>query len=100
MTKKDLIARLANASDLSQAVAKRWLDTLTGLIQDGLLRDRQVNLPGLGRLSVKQRPARVGCNPRSGMKITIPERQAVVFKPSKRLLDQLNTREAEKKTGT
>jgi hypothetical protein len=27
------------------------------------------------------------------MKIAIPERQAVVFKPSKRLLDQLNTRE-------
>jgi len=55
-------------------------------IREGLKKDGLVRLSGFGVFSVKTRAARLARNPRTGEKVRVPEKEAVVFKPSKDLL--------------
>lgn len=47
--------------------------------------DRYI-IQGFGTFKVVKRKARKGVNPRTKQKITIPEKHAVKFKPSKKLI--------------
>ena len=47
----------------------------------------EVTLPGIGKLSVKQSPARIGRNPATGESINIPARNKPHFSAAKALKD-------------
>ncbi|MEZ5872880.1 MAG: integration host factor subunit beta [Nitratireductor sp.] len=62
------------------------LDEITGALANG---DR-VELRGFGAFSVKNRPARLGRNPRTGDKVEVEEKWVPFFKTGKELRERLN----------
>lgn len=85
MTKKELVATIAQYEEIGNSEAIRVLDGLIQAISDGLARDGKVLLPGFGTFTVQRRPARKGHHPGTGEVIDIPEKNVVKFSAGKQL---------------
>ena len=91
MIKSELISKIAEAHNhLSQADVERLLNSVFGEISEALVRGDRVELRGFGAFSVKERGARIGRNPRTGITVEVPEKKVPFFKPGKELRDKLN----------
>ena len=92
MTKSDLIAKLADrfpqlvAKDADFAV-KMILDALSEALATG---DR-IEIRGFGSFSLNYRPPRVGRNPKSGDKVSVPEKWVPHFKAGKELRERVDS---------
>lgn len=81
MTKAQTIAVLAEKTELSKARIGRLLDELAVLAY-AEARNSFV-IPGIGKLVVVDRKARVGRNPATGETIQIPAKRVVKFRAAK-----------------
>lgn len=90
MNKNDLVAAVADASELTKADAAKAVDavfdTITGSLQGG----DDVRLVGFGTFSVVNRKATTGRNPRTGETIQIKASKQPKFKAGKGLKDAVN----------
>ncbi len=87
--------REQTAGSTTKKEAAQILDAIACTLTKALTRadagiDQDVTLPGLGKLKTTTRAARLGCNPRTGEPIQIPERVTVKFAAAKALDDLLN----------
>ncbi|MEY3013099.1 MAG: hypothetical protein RIT45_1834 [Pseudomonadota bacterium] len=95
MTKKELSAKLAKQTGLSQAKALEVVNSLfdtnpgVGIIATELDAGRKVQLPGFGTFATRSSKAREGRNPANGEKITIAARTVPTFKAGKGLKDRV-----------
>ncbi len=91
MTKSDLIARLAErfpqlvAKDADFAV-KMILDAMS----EALAKGDRIGIRGFGSFSLNYRPPRVGRNPKSGDKVSVPEKWVPHFKAGKELRERVD----------
>ena len=91
MTKSDLIARLADrfpqlvAKDADFAV-KMILDAMS----EALTRGDRIEIRGFGSFALSFRPPRVGRNPKSGDKVSVPEKWVPHFKAGKELRERVD----------
>lgn len=92
MTLKELCEKWRYQSDElnSFAQTERALKELCAVIENVLEADGEIPLPGIGKLKVKNVPAKTGRNPQTGKQINIPAKRKVVLAASKALLDKLN----------
>lgn len=90
MTKHDLIDHLATETGLAKASVDDVLKSLGDLAKTYLKRGGEIPLPGIGRLSARQRAGRTGHNPKTGEPVAIPARCVAAFQASKTLKDALN----------
>ncbi|MFD2180156.1 nucleoid-associated protein HU-beta [Veronia pacifica] len=90
MNKSQLVEKIAENADLSKASAGRALDALIDAISDSLKDGDQVALVGFGTFSVRERSARTGRNPQTGVEIDIPAAKVPGFKAGKALKDAVN----------
>ena len=91
MTKSELILRLAERSPhLYHRDVERIVSTIFDEITAALARGDRVELRGFGAFSVKNRPARIGRNPRTGAKVEVTEKFVPFFKTGKEMRDRLN----------
>ncbi|HTP59696.1 MAG TPA: HU family DNA-binding protein [Spirochaetia bacterium] len=77
MNVKSMIAYLAEKNGLSKKRARQLIEDYHLLLQSGILLGQRVPLGKLGRLFLREQPARkarVGVNPSTGQKITIAAR--------------------------
>lgn len=72
---------------LSKADVAAVLDRLGKVAAEQLAGGNEVSLNGLGKLSIKQRAARTGRNPKTGEPIQIAAKTVVNFSASKALRD-------------
>lgn len=88
-------------SELIQAVADKHLripvkdvarviNATLDVIRDELIADREVNLLGFGKFSVKERAARKGRNPRTGEVINLPSTKRPHFQAGKAFKQAVN----------
>jgi DNA-binding protein HU-beta len=81
MTKTQTVAALAEKTGLAKAQVEKVLDELACLAyaeaKDGFV------IPGIGKLVLVQRKARVGRNPATGEAIQIPAKTVVKFRVAK-----------------
>lgn len=89
MTKKELIAKIAEESGHKKADVEQILDSLGSVAAAELLGGGEVPLSGLGKLKAKESKARVGRNPKTGAPVNIPAKTAVKFSLGKELKDAL-----------
>ncbi|MGO9566467.1 MAG: HU family DNA-binding protein [Desulfomonilaceae bacterium] len=87
MTKKELVAKLAEETKVAKKVAGQMLDSLVKTLQDGLKKAEKIRIDGLGSFAVVHRNPRTGTNPRTKAKIKIPATKAPVFRAAKALKD-------------
>ncbi len=91
MNKNDLVAAVAEATDLSKADAGKAVDAVFESITAALKGGDEVRLVGFGTFAVTRRAASEGRNPRTGEKIQIPASNQPKFKAGKGLKDAVNS---------
>ena len=87
MTRTELIEGLATRTGMGKSDVKRFLDALTGLVEDTIRAGGEVPLKGLGKFKVQHRKARVGRNPMTQEEIQIPAKTVAKFTMAKALKD-------------
>ena len=90
MNKNDLVAAVAQATDISKADAANAVDAVLDAITDALKNGDGVQLVGFGNFSVADRAARQGRNPRNGEANQIAASKQPKFKAGKALKDTVN----------
>ena len=90
MNQSELIEKVAQATELNQAVAGQAVKAAVNSILDALVAGEAVRGSGLGIFNVAARPARQGRNPRTGESIEIAAGKAVRFHAGKAVKDALN----------
>ena len=91
MTKSELILRLAERNPhLYERDVERIVATIFDEISSALANGDRVELRGFGAFSVKERDARIGRNPRTGVAVNVPRKFVPFFKAGKDLRNRLN----------
>jgi len=86
----DLIAAVADETELSRTKAAEVVEAVFGVIGKALKDSQEVRLVGFGTFATAKRKAATGRNPRTGEEIDIPASTSVRFKPGKSLKDAVN----------
>lgn len=89
MTKNEMIAAIAEDTEVSKADIGKVLSSLAAHTADSLKRGDAVVLGGIGKLSAVAREAREARNPSTGAMIKVPAKRVVKFKVTKELADHV-----------
>lgn len=81
MTKKDIVMKISNETNLTQIDVKKIVQRTLDSVLEALERGETVELRNFGVFKVKNRRGRIGRNPRTGQEVQVPEKKVVVFKP-------------------
>lgn len=90
MNKSELIAAIAEKSELSKKDATVALEATLESIKDAIKDGEKIQLIGFGNFEPKTNKARQGVNPATKEKIQIKESKSVKFKVGKGFKDLLN----------
>jgi DNA-binding protein HU-beta len=87
LTKSQIAASLAETVGISKKQATLALETIAALAYKNA--KNSFTLPGLGKLVLVNRKARVGRNPATGEQINIPAKRVVKFRVAKAAKDSI-----------
>jgi integration host factor subunit beta len=91
MIKSELVQAIANKNPrLFLRDVENIVNAIFEEITRALAEGNRVELRGFGAFSVKNRPARVGRNPRTGASVEVEEKWVPFFKTGKELRERLN----------
>ena len=90
MNRMELVAAIAEQTELSKKDAEKALKAFTDVITEELKKGEKIQLVGFGTFEVSERAAREGRNPQTGAVMKIPASKAPKFKAGKALKDSVN----------
>ena len=90
MNKTELVAAIAEQTELSKKDAEKALKAYTDIVADELKKGEKVQLVGFGTFEVSERAAREGRNPQTGETMEIKASKTPKFKAGKALKDMMN----------
>ena len=90
MNKTELVAAMAEKTELSKKDAEKALKAFTDVVAEELKKGEKVQLVGFGTFEVAEREAREGRNPRTKETINIPASTVPVFKAGKEFKERVN----------
>ncbi|HZJ95889.1 MAG TPA: HU family DNA-binding protein [Thiopseudomonas sp.] len=90
MRKPELVAAVADKTDISKEQAGQVLNAILDEITAALAENDTVTLIGFGSFSQRHRGARTGRNPQTGEPLEIKASNTVAFKPGKQLREAVN----------
>ena len=90
MNKAELVAAMAEKTELSKKDAEAALKAFTDVVAEELKKGEKIQLVGFGTFEVSERAERTGRNPQSGKEMVIPASKAPKFKAGKALKDMVN----------
>ncbi len=93
MTKADLIDEVSRVLQIPRQEAEAMLAVVLQGIVQALREGDKVEIRGFGSFGTRQRSGRIGRNPKSGQAVAVPPKTIPFFKPSKKLLELLNSKE-------
>ncbi|AFK94352.1 MULTISPECIES: HU family DNA-binding protein [Thermoanaerobacterium] len=80
MNKVELVAKIAEKSELTKKDAEKALNAFVDVVQEALKQGDKVQLVGFGTFEVRERAERKGRNPQTGEEITIAATKVPAFK--------------------
>ncbi len=89
MGKSELFAHFAERFDVKRTQAREFFEELQQLSEAELKRSGEFVLPGMVKLVVQNRQARMGRNPATGEAIQIPAKTVVKARIAKQLKDSV-----------
>ena len=93
MTKSELIEEVARqAPDISKRDVEIIVDTIFRTMTTALARHDRIEIRGFGSFIAKPRRAREGRNPRTGEKVSVPQKWVPFFTCGKELKERVNKR--------
>ena len=90
MNKTELVAAIAEWTELTKKDADQALKAFIDVVGDELSKGEKIQLAGFGTFEVTERAARDGINPRTKETIHIPASKAPKFKAMKSLKEKVN----------
>ncbi len=90
MNRMELVAAIAEKSELSKKDAEKALKAFTDVVAEELKKGEQIQLVGFGTFKVSERAAREGRNPQTGEPMQIAASKSPKFTAGKALKDALN----------
>ena len=90
MNKTELVAAMAEPTNLSKKDAEAALKAFIDVVSEELKKGEKVQLVGFGTFEVSERAAREGRNPQTGETMEIKASKTPKFKAGKALKDMMN----------
>ena len=90
MNKAELVAAVAERTELSKKDAEKALKAFVDVVAEELKKGEKIQLVGFGTFEVAERAAREGRNPANGQPMQIAASKAPKFKAGKALKDAIN----------
>ena len=90
MNKTELIAAIAEKTELSRKDAENALKAFTEVVEEELKKGEKIQLVGFGTFEVSERAAREGRHPQTGETMQIAASKSPKFKAGKALKDAIN----------
>ncbi|MEE9138363.1 MAG: HU family DNA-binding protein [candidate division NC10 bacterium] len=87
MTKAQIVGRLADKADITKATSAALLDELASLAAKEA--KNGFTVPGIGKVVLVNRKARMGRNPQTGEPLKIPAKRVVRIRIAKALKDSI-----------
>lgn len=92
MNKTELVEAIAQDSGLSNADARKAVESFISTVQSTLTSGDEIALTGFGKFSVAERGARTGRNPQTGEEVQIKASKAPKFTAGAALKNAVNGR--------
>ncbi|MDZ4830589.1 MAG: HU family DNA-binding protein [Phycisphaerae bacterium] len=89
-TKKELIDRISEATQLRRSEVKKVLQTFLGFVIEELSRGNRLEFRDFGVFEPKERAARVAQNPKTLQPVSVPPRRTVKFKVGRLMKQRLD----------
>ena len=89
MTKSQLSSHISKKAGITKKAANEIIDTLAAVAYKETKSSGQFTIPGLGKLVLDRRKARMGRNPATGATIKIPAKKVVKFRVAKAAKDAI-----------
>ena len=90
MNKTEIIAAIAEKTELSRKDEEKALKAFTEVVEEELKKGEKIQLVGFGTFEVSERAAREGRNPQTGETMQIAASKSPKFKAGKALKDAIN----------
>ena len=90
MTKAQLVTAIAERTGGDKKAASGMLDALTGIITETVSQGGAVTLPGVGKITCRERPERMARNPSTGEQIRKDADRVVKITVAKALKNSIN----------
>ena len=90
MNKTELVASMAEQTNLSKKDAEAALKAFIDVVSEELKKGEKIQLVGFGTFEVSERAAREGRNPQTGETMEIKASKTPKFKAGKALKDMMN----------
>lgn len=90
MNKTELIAKVAEKSELSKKDAEKAVAAILDTIVSAVAVGDKIQLVGFGTFEQRQRNERTGVDPRTNTKITIPASKVPAFKAGSKFKEAVN----------
>jgi integration host factor subunit beta len=85
MTKAELVEKVSGQIKLTKKQTEVVVNTVFQSITDSLSNGKKVELRGFGSFRIRERNARIGRNPKSGVQVDVPAKRVPFFKAGKEL---------------
>ncbi len=91
MTKKDLIIKLQETLKIyTQKDVSYAVNIIFDSMVDALKRGERIEIRGFGNITIRERKARLGRNPKSGAEVKLENRKIPFFKTGKELRSKVD----------
>ena len=87
MTKSQLSTHIAGKAGITKKAATEILDEIAAVAYKEAKKNKQFTIPGIGKLVLDRRKARMGRNPATGETIKIAAKKVVKFRVAKACKD-------------
>ena len=83
MNKIDFVEIIAERVNLNKLEAGQVFESILSAMRQALKEGKRIEIRGLGTFGVRTRRPRMGRNPRTGEKVSVPSKKVPFFKPGK-----------------
>jgi integration host factor subunit beta len=95
VTKKDIVKAISEKINMTQLTTKEIVQQTFDTIVETLVRDGRIELRNFGVFEAKERAARRARNPRTGVRVDVPSKIVVTFKPGKEMEEKVRQMDLE-----
>jgi integration host factor subunit alpha len=93
LTRADLAEAIKRDVGLSGISSAKLVDQILSAMGDALAKGENVKVAGFGTFALRDKTARIGRNPKTGVEVPIAPRRVLTFRASEMLRDRINAPE-------
>ncbi len=97
MRKADLINQISEKTGIPKVDVLVTLETLFKEVKESLAQGENIYIRGFGSFITKKRAAKIGRNIKKNIAVNIPEHHIPAFKPAKEFVQDIKSRNLDKK---